>query len=167
MYNHSQKEVAMDKKDILISEKIRQFRILKNKTQEDLGKCLDLPKQAISRIEKAQRKVSYAELSKIAQYLEEPIEVFIEEDIKNRLVKAGKDSIALIPKFAFDFLTDFKKFLYDYTKEEAKVFTDEIAKQMNNIYENMFLSSHEIEQLEYERDQERQWKNEQYRRDLY
>jgi len=153
----------MDKKDILISEKIRQFRILKNKTQKDLGKCLNLPKQAISRIEKAQRKVSYAELSRIAEYLEEPIEVFIEEDIKNRLVKAGKDSISLIPKFAFDFLTDLKKFLYEYSKEEAKVFTNEISRQVNNLYEYMFLDDYEREQLERERDEEREWKNEQRR----
>ena len=159
-----QRRQAMDKKDILISEKIRQFRILKNKTQEDLGKCLDLPKQAISRIEKAQRKVSYAELSRIAEYLEEPIEVFIEEDIKNRLVKAGKDSISLIPKFAFDFLTDFRKFLDEYTQEEAKVFTNEISRQVNNVYEEMFLNDYEIEQLEMEREQYKEWENEQRRR---
>jgi len=157
----------MDKKDVLISEKIRNFRILKNHTQEELGKCLGLPKQAISRIEKAQRKVSYSELSKIAEFLEEPIEVFIEEDIKNRLVKAGKDSMALIPKFAFDFLTDFKKFLDEYSKEEAKVFTDEIRKQVNNVYELIFLNVYEIEQLEHEREEERQWKNEYRRRNLY
>ena len=157
----------MDKKDVLISEKIRNFRILKNHTQEELGKCLGLPKQAISRIEKAQRKVSYSELSKIAEFLEEPIEVFIEEDIKNRLVKAGKDSMALIPKFAFDFLTDFKKFLDEYSKEEAKVFTDEIRKQVNNVYELIFLNVYEIEQLEHEREEERQWKNEYRRHNLY
>ena len=153
--------------DVSISEKIRQYRILKNRTQEELGDFLKLPKQAISRIEKAQRKVSYSELSKIAKFLEEPIEVLIEEDIKNRLVKAGNDSIALIPKFAFDFLTDFRKFIDDYTKEEAKVFTDEICKQMNNIYEEDFLSTYEVEQLEHEREQEREFKNEQRRRNLY
>jgi Helix-turn-helix. len=157
----------MDKKDALISEKIRQFRILKNKTQEDLGKCLDLPKQAISRIEKGQRKVSYSELSRIAEFLEEPIETLIEEDIKNRLIKAGKDSISLIPKFAFDFLTDYKKFLDNYSQEEAKVFTDEICRQINNAYEEMFLSNFEREQLEHEREQEKEWKNEQRRRNLY
>lgn len=156
----------MDKKDILISEKIRQFRILKNKTQEELGTCLELPKQAISRIEKAQRKVSYSELSKIAKFLEEPIEVFIEEDIKNRLVKAGEDSIALIPKFAFDFLTDFRKFLDDYSKEEARVFANEICNQVNKIYENDFLDENERQQLEYERHMERLY-NEQRRRGIY
>ena len=157
----------MDEKDVLISDKIRKFRILKNKTQEELGKCLKLPKQAISRIEKAQRKVSYSELSKIAEFLEEPIEVFIEEDIKNRLVKAGKDSIALIPKFAFDFLTDHKKFLDRYSKEEAKVITNEIINQLNNIYEDMFLSYHEKLQLEQERSEREALENEQRRRNLY
>ena len=153
--------------DVPISEKIRQYRILKNRTQEELGDFLKLPKEAISRIEKAQRKVSYSELSKIAKFLEEPVEVFIEEDIKNRLVKAGTDSIALIPKFAFDFLTDYRKFLDDYSKEEAKVFTDEICKKVNNIYEEDFLNDYEIEQLEHERDEERQYKNEQRRRNLH
>lgn len=157
----------MDEKDVLISDKIRKFRILKNKTQEELGKCLKLPKQAISRIEKAQRKVSYSELSKIAEFLEEPIEVFIEEDIKNRLVKAGKDSIALVPKFVFDCLTDFRKFLDSYSKEEAKVFTDETRRQFNNVYEDMFLSYHEKLHLEQERSEREAWENEQRRRDLY
>lgn len=155
----------MNEKDILISTKIRNYRILKNKTQEELGKCLTLPKQAISRIEKAQRKVSYPELSKIAEFLEEPIEVFIEEDIKNRLVKAGKNSIALIPKFAYDFLIDFKKFIDNYSKEEAKVFTDEICKHINNTYEDIFLNIYESEQLEHERNEEKEFKNEKRRRD--
>lgn len=150
----------MDKKDILISEKIRNYRILKNRKQEDLGKYLGLPKQAISRIEKAQRKVSYSELSKIAQFLEEPIEVFIEEDIKNRLVKAGKDSIALIPKFAFDFLTDYRKFIDDFSKEEAKVITDTISKELNDVYEETFLDPFEIEELNKQREEERIWRNE-------
>ncbi len=153
--------------DVSISEKIRQYRILKNRTQEELGDFLSLPKQAISRIEKGQRKVSYSELSKIAEFLEEPIEVLIEEDIKNRLVKAGTDSISLIPKFAFDFLTDYRKFIDGYSKEEAKVFTDEICKQINNIYEQDFLDIHEIEQLERDRDEEKEYKNEQRRRNLY
>jgi len=152
--------------DTSISEKIRQYRILKNKTQEDMGKSLGLTKQAVSRIEKAQRKVSYSELSKIAKFLEEPIEVFIEEDIKNRLVKAGNDSIALIPKFAFDFLTDFRKFLDSYDKEEAKVFADEVCRQINNIYEDDFLSPSERERLDMERDHERETRNER-RRSIY
>jgi transcriptional regulator with XRE-family HTH domain len=142
----------MDKKDILIAEKIRNFRILKNKKQEDLGEALGLPKQAISRIEKAQRKVSYGELSKIATYLEEPIESFIEEDIKNRLVKYSPYSISLIPKLAFDFLTDYKKFLCEYKKDEARVITNEIITQLNNMWEEMFLSEQEKFDLEHERE---------------
>lgn len=141
--------------DVSISEKIRQYRILKNRTQEELGDFLKLPKQAISRIEKGQRKVSYSELSKIAKFLEEPIEVLIEEDIKNRLVKAGADSIALIPKFAFDFLTDYKKFIDGYSIEEAKVFTNEVCRQINNVYEEIFFNEYDRDQLKQKRAMER------------
>ncbi|MHB8279327.1 MAG: helix-turn-helix domain-containing protein [Candidatus Humimicrobiaceae bacterium] len=149
----------MEKKDAFISEKIRQIRILKNRSQEDLGKYIGLPKQAVSRIEKTQRKVSYFELSKIAEFLEEPIEAFVVEDIKNKLIHIG-NSVAAIPKFAFDFLTDFKKFLYKYSKEEAKVITDEICNQMKNIYEVGFLNEYEREQLEIERDAIERMQNE-------
>lgn len=154
----------MEKKDAFISEKIRQIRILKNRSQEDLGKFIGLPKQAVSRIEKTQRKVSYFELSKIAEFLEEPIEAFVVEDIKNRMIHIG-NSVAAIPKFAFDFLTDFKKFLYDYPKEKAKVITDEICDQIKNIYEVGFLDEYERHQLEIEREENKRIENE--RRNLY
>lgn len=146
--------------DTSISEKIRQYRILKNRTQEELGNSIGLPKQAISRIEKGERKVSYSELSKIAEFLEEPVESLIEEDIKNKLIRIG-NSIASIPKFIFDSLTDYKKFLErGYSREEAKVITDEIRKQFRNVYENMYLDEHEIEHLEMERKENRELENE-------
>jgi len=135
----------MENKDDFISEKIRQIRILKNRSQEELGSFIGLSKQAVSRIEKGNRKVSYIELSKIAEYLEEPVEAFVEEDIKNKLIHM-KDSVAAIPKFAFDFLTDYKKFLLKrYSKEEAKVISNEMINQINNIYEKLFLDEHEQE----------------------
>jgi transcriptional regulator with XRE-family HTH domain len=147
----------MEKKDAFISEKIRQIRIFKNHSQEELGKFIGLPKQAISRIEKAQRKVSYFELSKIAEFLEEPIEAFVEEDIKNRMIHIG-NSVASIPKFAFDFLTDYKNFIKgDYSDEEAKVITEEICKQVKNVYEETYLDEDERNQLEIERENNKQY----------
>lgn len=157
----------MENKDDFISEKIRQIRILKNRSQEELGSFIGLSKQAVSRIEKGNRKVSYIELSKIAEYLEEPIEAFVEEDIKNKLIHM-KDSVAAIPKFAFDFLTDYKKFLSKrYSKEEAKVISDEVINQINNIYEKLFLDEHEREQLEYKRAMEEEQRIENERNNLH
>ena len=154
----------MDKKDVRISEKIRQFRILKNRTQEELGNFLKLKKQAISRIEKAERKVSYSELARIAEFLEEPIEVFIEEDIKNRMVRPPTNSFVLIPKFAFDFLTDYKKYITEgFLKEEAKIITDEIKDQLDYIYEGNFLSKDQQYDANVDRAKKRQEESDSYK----
>lgn len=150
----------MKSSDELISEKIRQFRILKNRTQEELGNFIGLPKQAISRIEKGERKVTYIELSKIAEFLEEPIDALVIDDIKNKLVRIG-DGVAAIPKFIFDSITDYKKFLRrGYSKEEAKVITDEIMIQFRTVYESMYLSAEEHQAVETQRSIEEAKNNE-------
>jgi len=150
----------MKSSDAFISEQIRQFRILKNRTQEELGNYMELPKQAISRIEKGERKVTYTELSKIAEFLEEPLDALVVEDVKNKLIRVG-NSIASIPKFVFDNITDYKKFLKrGYSKEEAKVITDEIINQYRNAYENMYLSPEEQHYFEQQREIEESKRNE-------
>ncbi|TET15423.1 MAG: XRE family transcriptional regulator [Actinobacteria bacterium] len=137
----------MENKDSFISEKIRQFRVLKNHSQDDLAKALGLTKQAISRIELGKRKVSYFELSKIAEFLEEPIEAFVEEDIKFKLIREKYDVTAL-PKFAHDFLKDYKEFVKKmYSEEDVKLIHDEINKKMTQIEFAKFGDMNEIDNL--------------------
>lgn len=122
----------MENRDSLISEKVRQFRVLKNYSQGDLAKELGLTKQAISRIEQGKRKVTYTELSKIAEFLEEPIEAFVEEDIKFKLIREEYQIMA-IPKFAIDFLNDYKEFVKKKNQNDVELIRGEINNRMISI----------------------------------
>ena len=123
----------MNNDDAFVCEKIRQLRILHNCTQEELGKFLNLPKQAISRIEKGKRKVSYSELIKISEFLKEPIEAFAEKDIKYKLLLREYRAIA-IPKFAIDFLEDYRIFVKDHRPTDMETIAKQIFIEMNAIY---------------------------------
>ena len=54
----------------LVGKRIREYRIKKDVSQGELGKYLNLPKQAISRIEKCKRKVTAQELDKISLFFD-------------------------------------------------------------------------------------------------
>lgn len=133
----------MEKEDIFISEKIRQLRILHKKSQEELGDFLNLPKQTISRIEKGERKVSHTELLKIADFLDEPVEAFTEEDIKYKLILRKYYAIAL-PKFAIDFLDDYRFLVNDQSSQNSLgliqhiAVKDEIIRDINSIFDGKF-----------------------------
>jgi len=129
----------MSDEDIYLGEKIRQFRIIKHFSQEELGKALNLNKQAVSRIEKGIRRVSHIELMKIADLLEQPIEAFVEREIKFKLIQT-KWSIVAIPKFAVDFLEDYKTFLdnKELNADSVKLIYDEIVTRMRVIFVKRF-----------------------------
>ena len=120
--------------DKKIGERIRQIRVIKHKTQEQLGKKLKLNKQAIYRIEKGTRRVSTGELAKIAECLKEPMESFTEE-MKFKLIHLPKSIVAL-PKFAIDFLDDYKKFISkeEMNHESVKLTYEEITERMHKMY---------------------------------
>lgn len=63
-----------------IGEKIRQARVIKNISQEELGKIINLPKQIISLIEKGKRKVTASELIDIADYFGKSIDFFYSKE---------------------------------------------------------------------------------------
>jgi len=129
----------MLEEDVFIGDKIRQFRIIKNVSQEKLGNVLGLNKQTISRIEKGIRRVSYAELTKIADFFKEPIEVFTEREVKFRLIHT-KNSVVAIPKFAADFLKDYEEFIKkeELTAEAVRLIHDEIVLHMRGSYTRRF-----------------------------
>ena len=129
----------MLEEDIEIGNKIRQFRIMKHHSQEELGNVIGLNKQAISRIENGIRRVSHSELVKIAEFLDEPIEVLTEREVKFALIQLKKAYTA-IPKFSVDFLDDLKLFTdqKEMTAQAAKAIITEIKDRMSSIYIKRF-----------------------------
>ncbi len=100
--------------DQIIGEKIRQIRVVKRISQDELGKHLGLAKQTISKIEKGNRKVTATELLKISEYFEKYINEFLkskilpekheENNIYQKMVKQD-----IVQKKPID--TDFIKFI--------------------------------------------------------
>ena len=129
----------MLEEDIEIGNKIRQYRVMKHHSQEELGNVINLNKHAVSRIVNGIRRVSHSELVKIAEFLEEPIEVFTEREVKFKLIQLDKAYTA-IPKFAVDFLTDYKTFINqkNMTAEAGKAIGNEIKDRMSGIYIKRF-----------------------------
>ena len=125
--------------DIYVGDKIRQIRTIRHVSQEELGKVVKLNKQAVSRIEKGIRRVSYSELIKIAEFLKEPIETFTEREIKFKLIHQ-KNSVVAIPKFAIDFLNDYREFIKkeELTPDSVRLIYDEITITMNSIFIKRF-----------------------------
>jgi len=129
----------MLEEDIYLGDKIRQFRVIKHVSQEDLGKIINLNKQAVSRIEKGIRRVSHSELVKIAELLGEPIESFTEIELKFKLIQL-KNAYSAIPKFSIDFLNDYKLFLdqKELTPEAVRAIYSEITARMHGIFIRRF-----------------------------
>ena len=99
----------------LVPKRIKDFRILYNRKQEELGEALNLPKQAISAIERGKRKVNVEELSKISKFFNEPFDAFFAKEFKFDYYP--KNIYGSFPKFIVDFLDDYKYFLDKLEKE--------------------------------------------------
>ena len=128
----------MDSADKYIGDQIRRYRIADRVSQEALAKEVGLTKQIISRIEKGERKVAYKELEKIAEYLEQPIEVFTTIDLQFKLIPRKHHDIDL-PKFAIDFFEDWEGFLKIFKNDDvAKIIEEEISHEMKSIYHKVY-----------------------------
>lgn len=124
--------------DKYIGEQIRKYRLLSGLTQEKLAKDVELTKQIISRIEKAERKVTYRELEKIAKELDQPIEAFTTIDFKNQLI-SRKHHSRDIPKFAIDFMDDWESYLRMGTNDDlAGVIMDAMKDEITEIYHKVY-----------------------------
>lgn len=66
-----------------IVERIKNARIEKNKTQEDLGNELNKTRAAISDMERGKVQVSASELYLLTKLLDKPIEYFFGDDVRN------------------------------------------------------------------------------------
>lgn len=128
----------MDTADKYIGEQIRRYRVFSHITQEDLAKEVGLTKQIISRIEKGERKVAFKELEKIADYLDQPMEIFTTIDIKYKLITRRHRSVD-IPKFSLEFLEDWEAFLLLFKNDDvSNLIKDEIKQEMDNIYNKVY-----------------------------
>jgi transcriptional regulator with XRE-family HTH domain len=130
----------MDRQDEFIASQIKRYRLLRLFSQSRLAEETGFTKQIISRIEKAERKVSYNELVKIAEALDEPIESFTVVDLKNKLISRRHRSID-IPKFAVDFLDDWEAFIRsggNLLDDRNKIIMDEIYNEMKDRYHMVY-----------------------------
>ncbi len=128
----------MDSADKYIGEQIRRYRVADRISQETLAKEVGLTKQIISRIEKGDRKVSFTELEKIAEYIDQPIDIFTTIDLKYKLIKRRHRSVD-IPKFTIEFLEDWEAFLLLYKNDDvAGLIKDEIKQELDNLYNKVY-----------------------------
>jgi transcriptional regulator with XRE-family HTH domain len=119
--------------DVFVGSRIRRVRVLKDVSQEELGKVLKLPKQAISAIEKGKRKLSIEELDKISTFFNEPMQAFIKEDYE--FVHIIETPFGAIPVFFDDFLEQYRYAFknIDMYKEHGKKFTEKLIRAMEII----------------------------------
>lgn len=107
-----------------LGERIKILRENKNRTQTELGKVLNLPKQSVSRIEKGRRKVSSKELDKISKFFNIP-SIFILKDgwINNEYqnINTNERSVRL-PQFVESFLDGLEQF-FDNSLDHHSGFT--------------------------------------------
>jgi transcriptional regulator with XRE-family HTH domain len=120
-----------------LGDKIRRLRIVRQHSQTELGAVLGLPKQAVSVIEKGERKVTAAELEKIQKFLHVSPRYFFEEGFIEMLEKdynwepRNKWKIK-IPPFMDDTLEDMENYYNDLINSDLT--TDRaIEKDIENI----------------------------------
>lgn len=146
-----QKLTEYDKK---IGERIKKFRIIDNVQQEDLGECLKLPKQAISRMENGKRRITPEELDKTAKFFKVPVQMFLSDDYlynymednvygyfpvymshfldlyeKALTVNAGRDNVA--DKYTKEFIETIK-YVNRHVKEQLKTNEEKFRKYIKD-----------------------------------
>ena len=63
-----------------LGNRIRDLRVINNKSQEDLGGALGKSHAAVSDIERGKTELSVTDLTKIAQFFDVPVEMLISTD---------------------------------------------------------------------------------------
>ena len=92
--------------DVALGKRIRDYRVTHDIPQEKLAKYLNLPKQAISRIENGKRRMTTEELEKTALFFDEPMAMFIRKDFKYTY---PSDTVyGALPVFMSDFLNKYR-----------------------------------------------------------
>jgi transcriptional regulator with XRE-family HTH domain len=119
----------------LVGKRIKEFRIRKDISQEELGKYLKLPKQTISTIEKGRRRVTIQELDMLSGFFDEPLSAFIKED--HEYAFPYDTEYGELPVFMSDFLEKYKyacKKVAIYKDKPGKMFTNTFIDAIKMIY---------------------------------
>ncbi|NQT67452.1 MAG: helix-turn-helix transcriptional regulator [Actinobacteria bacterium] len=117
----------------LVGRRVREYRIKQNASQEELGKYLKLPKQAVSSIEKGKRRVTAQELDMISLFFDKPLSAFIKEEYE--YVYPYDADFGVIPIFIAEFLEKYK-YAYEniqFFKKHGKKFTKRLIDGMKII----------------------------------
>jgi len=127
----------MSKKYDLLGDRIRKLRVIKNYSQEEIGKVLNLPKQSISRIEKGNRKLTEEELKKIADFFNVTPKYILEEGWIESLYKKpyepqNKWGIE-IPQFIDEYILQLDDFTDDYINSGQINFYRGTIEELKNI----------------------------------
>jgi len=93
--------------DKKVGKNVRNYRVTHDKSQQELGKYLGLPKQAISRMEKGKRRITIEELEKIALFFDEPIQLFLKDEYK--YIHPRDTNYGVFPVYMSEFLDDYVK----------------------------------------------------------
>ncbi len=117
----------------LVAKRIREYRIKRDVSQEELGKYLKLPKQAISSIEKGKRKVTTQELDMISLFFDEPLSAFIREE--HEYIHVVDSDTGTLPVFMSEFLEKYRYAIekIDIYEEQGKKFTNRLIDGMKII----------------------------------
>jgi putative transcriptional regulator len=138
-------ENQIDTYDKYLASRMRKARIENRYSQEDIGKLLNLPKQSISRIENAKRKITPLELMKLTKFFGLSVEELFDENnfvVGNQLKKYADN----LPEYA-------KNFIYDFNQEASLMYGQLDIKKLKRISEdvNKAMNSIIIERSEEER----------------
>jgi transcriptional regulator with XRE-family HTH domain len=93
--------------DKKVGKKVRDYRITHDISQEELGKYLRLPKQAISRMENGKRRITTEEVEKIALFFDEPNQLFLKDEYK--YIYPSQTAFGAYPVYMAEFFDDFVK----------------------------------------------------------
>jgi len=118
----------------LIGKRVREYRIKHDVSQEELGKYLKLPKQAISSIEKGKRKVTAQDLDMISLFFDEPLSAFVKEE--HKYVYIVDTDYGALPVYMADFLEEYRHSIdkIDIYKKEGKKFTNRLIDAIKMVY---------------------------------
>jgi len=101
---------ALTEYDKNMGKKIRNYRITHDYSQQELADYLNLPKQAISRIENGKRRVTAQELEKIALFFDVPLALFLKDEY--RFTNPAETIYnVILPVFMAEFINDYEKAL--------------------------------------------------------
>ena len=123
-----------------LGDRIKKLRIYRGHSQTELGKALGLPKQAVSVIEKDGRKVSVAELEKIAEFLDTPTEFILKDGwvdkyVNNKYEVRNKWKLDIPPEID-NYVSDFEENYGHFIEEgiiSKKIYIEELQNSIKAI----------------------------------